>query len=188
MRHFTDLKERDSARRVPRRTGRLAAYILKRLWTLKLEREDLADIDDDNGSGFVRVRPDRAHIKSSAGVYLGGDSDGSSPTFSAVELEARGEFFRRMAAGSWKMHGTDRKIAQAVAEGWSYRKIKAEFSTGQRRIDRIVYAIVKERNPPWDRRPETQAARRVKRVPKGNPNDGRSRRRKPLPSSSTPSE
>lgn len=122
--------------RAPTSGHRLLIALLEPLWRLKLQRSGFKDIEYEGG-----VR--------------------SEPALAVVELETGAEFFRQVGRRAWGLrNGTDRKIALAISEGCSWRKIKRDLGVGQARIERVLFKIAQGRKIPWHRRPQAQRPRR----------------------------
>lgn len=138
----------------PRPVGRLLEALLKTLWAMKLERAEFRDIED-----------------SAAERRVGRDGrvfSGISPEEFAPDSEQRREFYRYIEQGRWNIKNPkDRRIANALAEGESYRAIMRRERVGQFRIERVLFTLVNGRKEPWHWRkgkPREKGGKRLRQL------------------------
>jgi hypothetical protein len=106
-----------------RRVGPVVALILRQLWELKLEREDLAPIEKERTSHLF------------------------------VIAAARADRFQLLAREKWKFKDkADRRIAFALAEGTGINRISRELHVGQHRIENVLCEMTKGQKIPWLRK------------------------------------
>jgi hypothetical protein len=147
-------KGRVNARRP---VGRVAERILRKVWTIRLARADFRDLENPENPDaplsnagmpshlFDGLTPAhwRECLESGApNEHLANDGYRSAVSAVAWGVEATAEYYRRIEHLSWRFDDDgDRAIAVALSDGIGIRRIKAELSVGQHRVERVLKQV-----------------------------------------------
>lgn len=127
----------ENRRNARRPVGRVAAAILREVWTIRLRRSGFQDLEGKGWDISRRGTP-------GAWIHEGRKGAGftpatSEPTLRVRDIDELSSWYRKMEHLSSRFaDATDQQIGVSLSDGVGVRTIKTQLGVGQGRVDRVA--------------------------------------------------